>query len=85
MAEARLLNIHGIIDLDQMAGILTRLIDQIDKQNKIISDLREEMSIFVTKKQFLERITNIEALVSNSMQRIDAVQEATTAFVLNKK
>jgi len=88
MAESNLrsrLNIHGIIDLDQMAAVLTSLVDQVDKQNKTIGDLQKSLSLHVTKDTFTERVSKLEDVVAHACRRIDAIQEATTATVLNKK
>lgn len=88
MTESNLrsrLNIHGIIDLDQMAAVLTSLVDQVDKQNKTIGDLQKSLSFYVTKDTFTERVSKLETVVAHACTRIDAIQEATTATVLNKK
>lgn len=79
------LNIHGIIDLDQMAAILTSLVDQVDKQNKTIGDLQKSLSLYVTNHTFVERISKLEGAVSDMCTRVEAIQEAATATVLNKK
>ena len=79
------LNIHGIIDLDQMAAVLTSLIEQVDRQNRVIGDLQKSLSLYVTNQSFIERVTNLENIVAKSNVKIDAIQEATTATVLNKK
>ena len=79
------LNIHGIVDLDQMAAILTSLVDQVDKQNKTIGDLQKSLSLYVTNQTFIDRVSKLESTVSDMCTRIDAIQEAATATVLNKK
>eukprot|EP01032_Pedospumella_encystans_P025732 gene25732-29070_t len=79
------LNIHGIVDLDQMAAILTSLVDQVDKQNKTIGDLQKSLSLYVTNQTFVDRVSKLESTVSDMCTRIDAIQEAATATVLNKK
>ncbi len=79
------LNIHGIVDLDQMAAILTSLVDQVDKQNKTIGELQKSLSLYVTNQTFVERVSKLESVVSDMGTRIDAIQEAATATVLNKK
>ena len=79
------LNIHGIIDLDQMAAVLTSLIEQVDRQNRVIGDLQQNMSLYVTKQSFIERISNLENVVAKSNLKIDAIQEASTATVQNRK
>lgn len=88
MSESSLrsrLNIHGIIDLDQMAAVLTSLVDQVDRQNKTIGDLQKSLSLYVTTDTFTERVSKLEGIVSNACVRLDAIQEAATATVLNKK
>lgn len=79
------LNIHGIVDLDQMAAILTSLVDQVDKQNNTIGDLQKSLSLYVTNQTFVDRVSKLESTVSDMCTRIDAIQEAATATVLNKK
>jgi hypothetical protein len=79
------LNIHGIIDLDQMASVLTSLIEQVDRQNRVIGDLQKSLSLYTTRQTFMERMGNVESLLSKASTRIDALHEATTATVLNKK
>ncbi|KAJ1438781.1 hypothetical protein B484DRAFT_444391 [Ochromonadaceae sp. CCMP2298] len=79
------LNIHGIIDLDQMATVLTSLIEQVDRQNRVIGDLQKSLSQYTTRQTFMERIGNLESLLSKAHTRIEALHEATTATVFNKK
>lgn len=68
-----------------MAAVLTSLVDQVDKQNKTIGDLQNSLSLYVTNQTYVERISKLESVVSDMCTRIDAIQEAATATVLNKK
>lgn len=76
---------HGIVDLDQMAAVLTALVDQVDKQNKVIGDLQKSLSLYVRNDVFVERISKLEEVVATAITRVDAIQEAATACVVNKK
>ncbi len=71
--------------MDQMAAILTSLVDQVDKQNKTIGELQKSLPLYVTNQTFVERVSKLESIVSDMGTRIDAIQEAATATVLNKK
>jgi hypothetical protein len=79
------LNIRGVVDLDQLAVILSGLIDQVDRQNKVIAELQNSLSNYVTNQSFIERTTNLENVVAKALTRIDAIQEAATSTVMNKK
>lgn len=79
------LNIHGIVDLDQMAMVLTSLVEQVDRQNKTIIDLRDSLSNYVTKESFVERIGALEDNLKRAWSKIDAVHEATTATAMGKR
>ena len=79
------LNIHGIIDLDQMAAVLTSLIEQIDHQNKIIVNIQKQMQSFVSNQNFIEQFHSLEQILSKLSVRVDSIQEAATSSVLNKK
>lgn len=76
---------HGIVDLDQMAAVLTALVDQVDKQNKVIGDLQKSLSLYVKNDVFVDRLNSLEGVVATAITRIDAIQEAATATVTNKK
>ena len=79
------LNIHGIIDLDQMAAVLISLIEQIDHQNKIIINIQKQMQSFVSNQKFIEQFHSLEQILSKLSVRVDSIQEAATSSVLNKK
>jgi hypothetical protein len=79
------LNIHGIIDLDQMAAVLISLIEQIDHQNKIIINIQKQMQSFVSNQNFIEQFHSLEQILSKLSVRVDSIQEAATSSVLNKK
>lgn len=79
------LNMHGIVDLDQMAAVLSALVDQVDKQNRVIGDLQRSLSLYVKNDMFVERISKLESVVATAITRIDAIQEAATATAVNKK
>ena len=76
---------HGIVDLDQMAAVLTALVDQVDKQSKVIGDLQKSLSLYVKNDAFLDRVSRLEDVVTTAITKIDAVQEAATATVVTKK
>ena len=46
------LNIHGFLDLDQMAAVLSGLLDQVDRQNKVINALRDSLLDYVDSNLF---------------------------------
>lgn len=79
------LNIHGIVDLDQMAAILASLVEQLDRQNTEISELKKQLSSYVTYDCFNNRISTLENIVTTANVKIDAIQEAATATAMNKK
>ena len=79
------LNIHGIIDLDQMAAVLTSLIEQIDRQNKVIMDLQKQMITFVSNQYFADKIQSFEQSLSKLSVKADFIHEAATSSVSNKK
>ena len=79
------LNIHGIIDLDQMAAVLTSLIEQIDRQNKVIMDLQKQMITFVSNQCFADKIQSLEQSLTKLSVKVDSIHEAATSSVANKK
>ena len=79
------LNIHGIVDLDQMAAVLASLVEQLDRQNTEISELKKQLSSYVTYDCFNNRISALENIVTTANVKIDAIQEAATATAMNKK
>lgn len=76
---------HGIVDLDQMAVVLAKLVEQVDRQNKTILDLKESLSLYVTKDTFYERLSSVEANLESAWEKINAIHEATTATAIGKK
>lgn len=79
------LNIKGLLDLDQMSAVITGLIEQVDRQNTIINDLNERLNSFVEASEFAQRFSSLEGLVTKFSNKLDAVQQAATGIVLNKK
>ena len=81
MADSSLrsrLNMHGIVDLDQMAAVLTALVDQVDKQNKVIGDLQKSLSLYVRNDVFVERISKLEEVVASIEVNIDDLNDIFT-------
>jgi uncharacterized coiled-coil DUF342 family protein len=79
------LNIHGIVDLDQMALVLTSLVEQVDRQNKTITELRETFAHYVTKDAFAVRVDKLEENLRDACTKIEALHEATTATAMGKR
>jgi hypothetical protein len=79
------LNIHGIVDLDQMALVLTSLVEQVERQNHTIADLNNKFTLYVTKESFVERLESVENVLAGACTKIDAIQEAVTATAMGKR
>ena len=80
-----IMNMHGIVDLDQMGIILTTLMSQVDNQNTVIESLQNDLKKVVTKKEFNEFSISINNYFSQVNNRIDALQLASTVQISDKK
>jgi hypothetical protein len=74
-----------MIDLDQMASILINLNDRMEMQESLIVDLQRSLSNFVQIDVLNHQIELVENNLSKEILRLDAVQLASTAKILNKK
>lgn len=78
------LNIHGLIDLDQMAALLTTLVSRIDQQDKVIADLQNNSNSYVNIEVFSDTLNELERSIKENNLRLDAVQLSATSRVMNK-
>ena len=83
--KSSIINMHGIVDLDQMGSILTTLMSQVEQQNRIIESLQKDLANSVTKKQLDEFTLSINNYFSQVNNRIDSLQATNTVQISNKK
>ena len=81
----RKLNIRGVIDLDQIASILTNLIDQVDRQNVVIADLKSGISKCATQAMLEENMVSAYSSMDKLGEKVNKVYLASTAEVAKKK
>jgi hypothetical protein len=82
---AEILNVRGIVDLDQIAKVITSLVDQVNRQNIVISDLKTALSQCVTHDVLEENIVLAYSNMNRLGERLDKVQEACTAEISEKR
>ena len=73
------MNIRGIVDLDQLAGVLENLLVQVDHQNKVIFDLKSKLTEFVSIATFVERCDAITNKISKNEFKMEQILVAATA------
>lgn len=78
-------NVHGIIDFDKIGVLLTNLIQHIEKQDETIVDLKRRIAESTPLKTFNEKFSALEDVMQQTKIRIDAVQDAATARVGDKR
>jgi predicted component of type VI protein secretion system len=79
------LNIHGIINLDQLSQLFQQLISQIDKQNKKILELEETISNCVSKSEFETHLSKVETTLNQVEIKVGKLQIASTSVIHDKK
>ena len=73
------INIRGMIDLDQMAGLFTNLLDRVDRQNEVISNLQETVQQLVSRDQLNNNFAIFNKELEKINSRLDQVfQSAST-------
>jgi hypothetical protein len=82
---SRKLNIRGIIDLDQIATILTNLIDQVDRQNVVIADLKNALSKCATQSSLQENMMASYSSMEKISEKLHKVHLAATTEVAKKQ
>jgi hypothetical protein len=85
MSYGNRLNIRGIIDLDQMSAVISGLMDRLDKQELFIIDLQQKLETCTCNEKFYSQVHLLEESIYKTNDRLDAVQIASTAKVMNKK
>ena len=84
MATRDKLNIHGIIDLEQLAGTLSNLIDRLDQQNEVITNLQKRMGSLFTQKMFQENFVYVQDALSKIDARVETIATASSTKIDGK-
>ncbi len=77
-------NIRGIVDLDQLADILSNLVDHVNNQNNVIADLENKMSNYINYQVFEEKYRKLVTAITGLESQVHAIQSAATAKIYNK-
>ena len=80
------LNIHGIIDLDQMARLLNEMLERIARQETVIEVLQHQCGTCLASADSLFKATSeVERAISHISERIDALQPLTSIEIEGKR
>ena len=80
------LNIHGIIDLDQMARLLNEMLERIARQETVIEVLQHQCGTCLASADSLFKATSeVERAISHISERIDALRPLTSIEIEGKR
>ena len=80
------LNIHGIIDLDQMARLLNEMLERLSRQESVIEVLQHRCGSCVANADSLLKTTlEIERSISQITARLDEIQPLSSVEIYGKR
>lgn len=78
-------DIHGIINLDEISRVFTVMLQRLDQQDRVISQLQHTLTAFVSKTDFIEKIARMDDCLTSVEERLKRLQIASTGRVLDKE
>ncbi len=78
-------DIHGIINLDEISKLFTRMLHRIDQQDHAITSLKQNLTAFVELRMFQGKISAIESSIGSIETKMARIHAASTSKVLDKE
>jgi hypothetical protein len=75
---------HGILDLEQLAGTLSNLIDRLDQQTDVITELERRISTLVTQQSFQDGFVQVQNALGQTNVLIETVALASSTKIDGK-
>ena len=84
-ANVAMFNMHGIINLDAMATLLTQLIQRVDQQNETIVKLQQSLQAYGKNSDINEKFVEIEKKINDVDVKASNAILASTTIILDKQ
>lgn len=78
-------DLQGIINLQEVSNLLTRIISQLNTQNKAIGAIEATLSTFVTQSALQDKVLSIERSIQKIYERLDILHHASTTRIKDKE
>lgn len=78
-------SMHGVVNLDAASALLQGLLTQISRQNIVMSQMQEEISQMMPRREHEIVVHRLEDKIQQLQQDVQKAQKAATASLLDQE